>query len=717
MQASTSSLHSALRCLYIVALHHGQEITPLDLISGTDPADPIGSLMKVMSRAGFKGRLLKNSNWKNVTSLGSAYPVIVGQKDGRWVVVANTAAMPGEEPKIAVVDPLAEQAGVVMIDRDQFMETWDGTIVLCKRVLAEAVGKERFGFRWFLPEILLQSRYYRDIAIASVTSSFIGYFTPFLLQIMIDKVVSHKSYNTLVAVLLIFSILTIFDSGFNYIKQNLVIFASARIDARLTSKVFARLMNLPLTYFDTNNAGIVLRNMSQTESIRGFLTGQIFQLVLELLPMPVLLVLLGSYSVKLTMVVLTFSAVIASTIAMMLPYFRHQINQYNEIEGARQSHLVETIVGIRSIKSLVLGESRLTEWKLKISKSMQKMMSVGQFAAKAGVFTQFLSQAMQLVVLGVGAQEIFKGDLSIGSLVAFNMLSGRVTGPLISMVGMLNSYQRVVLSMEMLGSIMDHPPEREPGQRYIFPRINGEIEFKDVSFRYPGTSTPALDRVSFKVEPGQMIGVVGRSGSGKSTLTRLIQGVIPPDSGLLKISGADIRHIDLSHLRRNIGVVLQDNFLFRGTVLENIRMTKPDATLEEVMEAARKAGAAEFIDRLPNSYGTFVFENASNFSGGQRQRLAIARAMLSEPLLMIFDEATSALDPESEAIVQDNIDKIAQGRTMVVVSHRLSSLVNSDAILVLEHGKVVDFAPHHTLLERCEIYKTLWDRQTRHARG
>jgi ATP-binding cassette subfamily B protein len=261
---------------------------------------------------------------------------------------------------------------------------------------------------------------------------------------------------------------------------------------------------------------------------------------------------------------------------------------------------------------------------------------------------------------------------------------------------------------------MDHPPERDPNQRGIRPVITGQLEFDAVTYRYDGSATPALDRVSFKIEEGQMIGVVGRSGSGKTTATRIIQGICTPQEGLVRLNGADIRHIDLAHLRRSIGVVLQDNILFRGTIRDNIAAGKPDATLEEVMESARLAGAAEFIDRLPMSYETMVEESAANFSGGQKQRLAIARALLLRPRLMLFDEATSALDPESEAIVQNNLTEIAQGRTMIVVSHRLSSLVKADAILVMEKGKVVDYAPHAVLVERCEIYRHLWDQQTRH---
>jgi ATP-binding cassette subfamily B protein len=261
---------------------------------------------------------------------------------------------------------------------------------------------------------------------------------------------------------------------------------------------------------------------------------------------------------------------------------------------------------------------------------------------------------------------------------------------------------------------MDHAPERDPNQRGTRPQIAGRLEFQGVRFRYEGISTPALNDISFAIEEGQMIGVVGRSGSGKTTLTRLIQGIHTAQEGQIRLDGCDIRHIDLPHLRRAIGVVLQDNILFRGTIFDNIAAARADATLAEVMEAARMAGAEEFIERLPRSYETSVEENAANFSGGQRQRIAIARALLTKPRLLLFDEATSALDPESEAIVQQNLAQIARGRTMIIVSHRLSALVKSDAILVLDRGAVADFAPHQTLLERCGIYRHLWDQQTRH---
>ena len=293
---------------------------------------------------------------------------------------------------------------------------------------------------------------------------------------------------------------------------------------------------------------------------------------------------------------------------------------------------------------------------------------------------------MQISVLAVGAVEVFNGELSVGALVAFNMVSGRVTGPLVQIVGLLNEYQETSLAVRMLGTVMTHPPERDPGLQGVSPPISGSLVFDNVCFRYRPDGPPALDRVSFEVAAGQVIGIVGRSGSGKTTVTRLIQGLQMAQEGVIRLDGIDIRHIDLRHLRRSIGVVLQENFLFRGTVRENLAAVRPEATYDEIIEAARMAGAEEFIDRLPQSYDTMIEENGSNFSGGQRQRLAIARALLTRPRLLIFDEATSALDPESEAVIQDNLSDIARGRTLVIVSHRLTSLASADAILVLETG-------------------------------
>jgi subfamily B ATP-binding cassette protein HlyB/CyaB len=707
------SYHTALRCLFLVALHHGVQIQPEKLGAGGNPADPLGSVRRVMRDTGLSARVIKKGSWNTITRLGTAYPAMAVQKAGNWVIVLQVVkASDGE--MVAIVDPLNEHAGMVLMPEAEFIAAWAGTLILCKKRKAEVAEAEPFGFRWFIPEIMRHRRILRDVALAAMMCNIISFAIPLLYHVIIDKVVPHQNYQTLYVVIAIFIVVTAFESLFSYVRQYLMLFASNKIDARLNSRTFGHLLGLPLNFFEHTPAGVLARHMQQTEKIRGFLTGRLFQTLLDAAALPILLVMLTLYSGKLTLIVLGFSLVMAAVIGLMIPAFRYHLNQLYNAEGARQAHLIETLHGMRTVKSLCMENIQKNSWDTKVVSAVRRHGTVGRIGAVANVLISGLDKVMQISVLGIGAILVFDGALSIGALVAFNMLSGRVSGPLVQIVALINEYQETALSVKMLGTVMDHPPERDPNFKGAQPIITGEMVFDNVTFRYPGAANPALDHVTFRVEEGQMIGIVGRSGSGKTTVTRLIQGIHTQQEGLIRLNGHDIRHMDLAHLRRSVGVVLQDNFLFRGTIRENIAASKPDAPLPEVVEAARMAGAEEFIDRLPMSYDTFIEEGASNLSGGQRQRIATARALLMRPRLLIFDEATSALDPESEAIVQKNLSEIARGRTMIIVSHRLSSLVTADAILVLDQGKVVDFAPHPILLERCSIYAHLWQQQTNH---
>lgn len=708
-----SPYHTALRCLFLVARHHGIEITP-ERLAATNPADPLNSVRSVMREVGLKSTLLTERGWKDVIALGTAYPAIAFGKDGGWAIAVGVVRSPGGETSLAVLNPRVELSGVTPLARDQFEDWWDGTLLLCKPERGLNEKPPPFGFRWFIPEIMRHGRYLRDVAIAAMASNVISYATPLLYQIIIDKVINHRSYQTLYAVILLFATMTFFDGIFSYLRQYLMLFASNKIDANLNSRTFQHLLSLPVQFFEAVTNGVLTRHMQQTDRIRQFLTGRLFQTLLDAAALPLLLLLLAMYSGKLTLVVLAFSLAIALVIGILLPTFRRQLLHLYQAEGGRQGHLVETIHGMSTVKSLALEPPRKVAWDDKVANAVRRHATVGRISILANVLTHGLSQLLQITVLALGATEVFNGTLSLGALIAFTLLSGRVTGPLVQIVGLINEYQDTALSVRMLSTVMDHPSERDPNQRGLRPRLSGRLEFDNVTFRYPTAATPALDRVSFKVEEGQIIGVVGRSGSGKTTITRLIQNIYTAQEGLVRFDGTDIRHIDLPHLRRSMGVVLQDSFLFRGTIRDNIAAAQPDASLAEVMQAARLAGADEFIDRLPQSYETLVEESATNFSGGQRQRISIARALLLRPRLLIFDEATSALDPESETIIQRNLDDIARDRTMIVVSHRLSSLTKSHAILVLERGTVLDFAPHPVLLERCDIYRHLWSQQTQH---
>ncbi|WP_246523671.1 peptidase domain-containing ABC transporter [Neoroseomonas eburnea] len=706
---------TALRCLFLVAMHHGLHMAPEELPAAQGP-DMLPAVLGAMRRLGLKARALTHCGWEKAERLGTAYPALAVRRDGSWVVLVHVMPGPDGAPMAAVLDPAEEAAGVQLVPRESFLAAWSGTLVLCRRATPAAAEDRPFGLGWFLPEIARHRRFFAGVAVAAVLSNLIGFAIPLLFQVLIDKVVAHQAWQTLAVVVIVFVLLAAFDGFFGYARQRLMLLASNKVDARLGARTFGHLLSLPLSFFETHAAGVLVRHMQQTEKLRHFLTGRLFQTLLDAALLPVLLLLLAIYSGVLTLVVLGFSAAIALVIGAMVPAFRRRLNTLYAAEGARQAHLVETLHNMRAVKSLVLEPARRRAWDGQVAMAVRAHAEVGRIAAIGSMATSVLERLMQIAVLGLGATLVFDGNLTIGALVAFTMLSGRVTGPLVQIVTLINEYQEAALSVRMLGTVMNARAETQERHRLARPPVTGALRFEEVTFRYPGAATPALDGISFTVEQGQMIGVVGRSGSGKTTVTRLIQGIHAPQSGLIRFGEADIRTIDLEHLRRHVGVVLQENLLFRGTLRENIAAARPEASLAEVLEAARLAGAQEFIERLPLAYDTPVEEGASNFSGGQRQRIAIARALLTRPPLLILDEATSALDPDSEAIIQANLGEIARGRTMIIVSHRLSSLVTADAILVLEQGRAVDFAPHEALLGRCDVYRHLWQQQTRHLR-
>ncbi|MBY0336239.1 MAG: peptidase domain-containing ABC transporter [Acetobacteraceae bacterium] len=706
---------SALRCVFLVAAHHGVHLAPDELPLLTE-GDMLSSVLSGLDRAGFRARALHHASWRKASALGSAYPALVTLRDGGWAILIHCVPDASGQPCAALLDPRREGEGVRLVPRDAFLAAWSGTLVLCRRappLLDEARG---FGLGWFLAEAARQRGPLAGVAAMALLANLVAFGIPLLFQALIDKVVPHQAWNTLAVVVAVFVLLALFEAAFGYTRQRLMLLAGARMDARLASRSFAHLLALPLSFFETRPAGVTARHLQQTERVRQFLTGRLLHTALDAAMLPLLLLLLALYSGVLTLVVLGFAAVIALVIGALVPVFRARLAALYEAEAARQAHLVETLHNMRAVKSLVLEPARQRAWDGRVAAAARRHLALGGTGALAGALTQLAEKLMQVTVLGLGAALVFDGRLSLGALVAFTMLAGRVTGPLVQIVTLLHEAQEAALSLRMLGEVMHHPPERAGGGRPARPPILGAVEFREVGFTYPGAASPALDRVSFKAREGEVIGIVGRSGSGKTTLTRLIQGIQAPQSGLVLLDGTDIRHIDLPHLRRGVGVVLQENLLFRGSLRDNIAAARPDAPLEEVQAAARLAGAEEFIRRLPLSYETLVEEGGANLSGGQRQRVAIARALLTAPRLLVFDEATSALDPESEAVIQQNLTEIARGRTLLIVSHRLSSLVRADNILVLEEGRVADFAPHAVLLQRCEAYRQLWHQQTQHLR-
>jgi subfamily B ATP-binding cassette protein HlyB/CyaB len=705
--------HTTLQCLTAIAQHHGLQVNPERLIHDYALGAEEPSSAMLLRMAGSLGLKAKAKQLPVGRLLGQkgVFPLIARMKDGNSVIVVGAAPEGGG---LAVLDPLGDLGAVVMLDSAAFDARWSGEAIFLKRVRGASDARQPFGLRWFLPEIMLQKKVFRDVAIAALAMQFLALGSPIFFQLVIDKVLVHHSIATLWVLAAGIGIALLFESTFGFLRQLLTLWASNKIDIRLTRRAFSHLLSLPIDFFETTSAGVLVRHMQQLEKIRAFLTGRMFFTALDCMALVIVLPILFSYSFKLALIVLLFTFLISGIVAVLVPTFQRRLNALYSAEGARQALLVETIHGMRTVKALAIEPTQRRGWDERSAHAMNMHFRVGQISITGNAVTDFLGKLLPIVIIVVGAQDVFDQTLTVGALIAFQMLSGRVSGPLISLVGLINEYQETALSVRMLGEVMNRAPEGRHGGGGLRPELRGNITFDNVVFRYPGATNNALDRASFTIEQGSVVGIVGRSGSGKTTITKVIHGLYNIQEGLIRFDGVDAREIDLSHLRRQIGVVLQENFLFHGTVRDNIAATCPEATFEQIVEAAQAAGADEFIERLPQGYDTMLEENASNLSGGQKQRLSIARALVSSPRILVLDEAASALDPESEAIFIRNLSRIAVGRTVIMVSHRLSTLVNADTILVMQRGQLMDAGKHQELLSRCSTYSQLWNQQTSH---
>ena len=706
-------------CLAAALRHHGIDIGADRLVADYAIGEEAlgGPMIVRMAReAGLRARA-DRLKLNHITRLGQAYPVLARLNNGNWVLVLAAGQDDQGADVLSLFDPLATAPGIIGVTLEQFRPRWDGEVVFVKRSFAITDPEQPFGFRWFLPEILHQRRLFLDVAVAALALYALGLATPLFFQLVIDKVLVHQSYSTLAVLAIGICVVLVFEALFVFLRRYLLIYATNRIDVRVATRTFGHLLGLPITFFEQGSAGVLVKHMQQTSRIREFLTGRLFLTLLDCLSLLVFVPVLLYYSQMLTLLVLGFTAVVASIVALLVVPFRKRLAALYEAEGARQGLLVETVHGMRTIKSLAMEPLQGRVWDDRTAQTVNTRFKVETISTVAQSVTGLVEKLMGVAIIGVGALGVFEGSMTVGALIAFNMLAGRVSGPLVQVVTMVHEYQEVALSVRMLGQVMNQKTEHAGHTQGLRPKISGGIDFENVSFRYREDGPLALDDVSFSVKAGSIFGVVGRSGSGKTTVTRLVQGLYPVQQGLIRIAGQDIRELDLGHLRQSIGVVLQDSFLFRSTVRDNIAAAKPDVGFEQVVAAARLAGADEFIEQLPRGYDTLIEENAENLSGGQRQRLSIARALVRDPRILIFDEATSALDPESESIVKRSIRDIAQHRTVIIVSHRLSTLADAEAILVIDRGKVVDVGPHSHLLSGCTAYRHLWNQQQTRLAG
>ena len=710
-----SPSHTALICLALVARHHGIDVSAERLIHDYSLEHEEASLRRFLRIAKDTGLKTRHTHltWKQLQSLGEAFPVIARLTNGNYVIVVGTRQHDEGGTTVtqaAVFDPLADKQGFIYLSRTDLERSWKGEVVLAKRSFKLLDTKQPFSLKWFIPEMFRQRTAFMDVAVAALFIHLIALVVPLYFQIVIDKVLVNYATQTLHVLTAGISIALIFDAILGYLRSYLLLHATSKIDIRVATRTFGHLLKLPMNFFEHATAGVLTKHMQQTNQIREFLTGSLFLTMLDATALFIFLPMLLFYSVPLTIVVLGFSLALAVNIAVLLGPYRRRLEALYHAEGERQAMLVETIHGIQTVKALSMEPVQRKNWDQSSAQAVAMHFRVGKISIAATTISKLLEKLLTVVVVFYGASLVLGKNMSVGELVAFQMISGRVTGPLVQLVSLVHSYQQCALSVRMLGTVMNREAEIGIG-RGLRPAIEGKMEFEGVSFHYDPTSPAALDDISFTIPAGKVTGIVGRSGSGKTTLTRMIQGMQQPQRGLIRLDKLDMRELDIAHVRQNIGVVLQDNFLFRGTIRENIAMAKSNSSFQEVVYVARMAGAAEFIERMPQSYDTLLEENGANLSGGQKQRLAIARALLKDPRVLIFDEATSALDPESEAIIQRNLKVIAKGRTVIIVSHRLSTLTECDQIIVLERGKVDKVGTHNQLLDSCRTYQDLWYQQ------
>ncbi|WP_408742367.1 peptidase domain-containing ABC transporter [Acetobacter musti] len=704
-----------LRAVIAAAHFHGLELDIRDFMA--EPGEPVPSPATLTRWLNDQGAVAKamRIKWRYLVRMSNSPPIVLMFRDGSAALMVNADA---ERGVVWLRDPLSDEGQPpVPVDEMRLTQVWTGDILLIKRRRDQNEADAPINAAWLAKMVLREKRSLRDIAISSMTLSVLQIFPPLIVMQVIDRVVNNRSMATLVSIVAIVLVLSFYEVLLSYGRRELTLVLTTRIDTRISLHIFTRLLALPLEYFERQQAGNIIGRVMAIYKVRDFMTGRLMSTFLDMFTLVVILPFLFYLSSTLAWMTVAASGLIGLIVVIFMGPMGRIYGRMVKADMERSSVMYESVAGIRTIKTLALEPARKQEWDVKTADVVRWKLAAGRMANWPMTLSMPLEMFINRGIILVGAYLVLTNvsSVGVGALVAFMMLGGRVASPLTNLAKLLDDMNEVTTSLGEAGSVLNQPTETKALTTGMRPRIKGALSFIDVNFSYPGSTGKALNDVCFEIPAGTMLGLVGRSGSGKSTITRLLQGVSRSYTGYLKLDGVDLREINLNHLRRSFGVVLQDNFLFRGTIRDNITAGRPGLTIDDVVRAARLAGAEEFIERMPAGYETWIEEGSTNISGGQRQRLAIARAVISDPKLMILDEATSALDPESEALVNANLERIGKGRTMVIVSHRLSSLVNCDQILVMERGQVADIGPHEVLLERCAIYRTLWMQQNRHT--
>ena len=698
-QADCNEVDSGLEAL-VTLLHFQGVAADREQIRHRLGTNKIGAseILRCAKDFGLKARSCRTS-WSRLAKM--PLPAIAGLRDGRFMVLAKAG-----EDEVLVQSP--QDSRPAMMTRAELLELWDGDLILMtRRVGLSDIGR-RFDITWFLGAIHKYRRLLSEVLFASFFLQMFALVSPLFFQVVIDKVLVHRSLSTLDVLVIGLVAISMFETVLGILRTYLFAHTTNRIDVELGARLFNHLLALPMAYFQARRVGDSVARVRELENIRNFLTSSALTLAIDLLFTVVFLAVMFAYSPLLTWIVLASFPFYIAISAGMTPLFRRRLDEKFRRGAENQAFLVESVTGIETVKAMAVEPQMQRRWEEQLAGYVSASFRVLSLGNTASQLVQFISKVVTAGILYFGARLVIEGGLSVGELVAFNILAGRVSAPVLRLAQIWQDFHQARLSVQRLGDILNTTAEPTfTPSRARLPAIRGNISFDHVTFRYRVNGREVLHDVSFDVPAGQVVGIVGPSGSGKSTFAKLVQRLYVPESGRVMIDGVDLAMADPWWLRRQIGVVLQENVLFNRSVRENIALADPAMSMERVIAAATLAGAHEFILELDEGYDTIVGERGSTLSGGQRQRIAIARALIADPRILIFDEATSALDYESERIIQHNMKEIAKGRTVLIIAHRLSTVRAADRIVTLEHGRLVEDGTHDALIKTGGRYAAL----------
>ena len=690
-------MQSALRSLEIVGALNNVRIDSRAIIRdyALNSAPSFEELIRIAKDKGFKAKI-KPLTIKNLASY--PLPCIARDKNG---VYFNILKVDTSKNEVLIFKDKNEPYAIKFEELLNSLNLDPKMIVLKHKLLNDRI---KFGFGWFYARMLSYKKIVGEILIASFVIQLFGLVTPLFTQVVLDKVLVHHSLSTLNVIAVAFGAVIIFEMLLSLSRNYIFAHTTSKIDARLGAMLFDHLIKLPMIYFENRKVGNIVARVRELDSIREFIANKSVTVLLDMLFSVVFVIMMLLYSVKLTLVALGFVTVIATLYFFATPRLRARLEDKFQMGARSNSYLVESITGISTVKSLAIEGSMQRLWEDFLAKYVKSSFELSNLSNILSGIANALSKLMTLAILYLGVGLVIENKLSVGQLIAFQMFAGQFSAPIMRLVGLWNEFQQALLSVDRLGDILNTPKEQENDNAITLGEIKGGVKFDNVSFKYPPNSPTVLQNFSLEVKPSTSIGIVGRSGSGKSTLTRLLQRLYYANEGAICIDGVDIRHMNPSWLRQNIGVVLQDSYLFSGSVKENIAYAYPSASMDLILQASRVSGADEFIGTLPEGYDTLVGERGSSLSGGQKQRIAIARAILTNPRILIFDEATSALDYESEKIISNNLAAIKKNRTVFIVAHRLSTVRECNEIIVLDKGRLIERGDHESLMKQRGYY-------------